>query len=116
MTQTLSPATDRSARLRLAIPALVLAVVAFAGGRLSAGGPEATWADGAADVVEQKVTIESGGWTFGFEGSLWWVDASGRRHEDGFPECLAGDGSHPVRFAWAAVDGRRTVTAVDCRG
>lgn len=105
-------------RARAAVAALALAILAFAVGRFSAPGPRATWADGVADVVGEKVTIESGGWTYGFEGPVTWVDPARVAGDRDFPACLRGDGSHPVRFAWTGVDGPgvRVVAAVDCRG
>ena len=81
------------------------------------------WKSGTAHLGEQQISIESGGWTYGAEGSIpAWIDTQGTRHDGGWPDCLDGPvgSDRAVRFRAPTVhvDGGsfRPIVVVDCRG
>jgi hypothetical protein len=100
--------------------AVVVGAVGFAFGRSHARA--ADWHSGVGYIGDNEASIRVGGWTYGIEGSVpEWIDTSGERHLDGWPECVAPVGtSKVIRFASVnvAVAGSswRQVVVVDCRG
>jgi hypothetical protein len=76
---------------------------------------------GRAAVGGHVASIESGGWWYGVNDSVAWIDASGSFHEDGWPACLRPEGTtRTVRFGAVPVTipdsvGFRPVLWVDCR-
>ena len=121
------PAADRSSRtvprgarwVGLMVAAAIVLTVGYAIGH-SDSDPE--WRQGSAHVGTDQASITVDDWTYGISTSVAWIDRSGSRHEDGWPECLdvpAGTTVEGVRFATVAVevdgDGWREVVLVDCR-
>lgn len=94
---------------------MIVALGAFGLGRVTAPDDPITWENGRADVVAQKVTIETPSWTYGFEGPIGWIDPAGTS-SSGFPSCLAAGATTDVRFAWVPVAelGTREVVAIHC--
>jgi hypothetical protein len=117
MTSTAAtPATRRTPSSGVVLIAVVIAAIgAFLLGRATAPDNPLTWESGRADVVGQKVTIETSNWTYGFEGPVGWIDSAGSR-ASGFPACLATGTGTEVRFAWVPVAelGTREVVAIHC--
>jgi hypothetical protein len=75
---------------------------------------------GSADVGDRTVTITSDGYSYGFTGTVAWIDPAGILHNSGWPTCLPTSSTVMVRFAWTLVtypDGSsgRQVAYVDCR-
>jgi hypothetical protein len=75
---------------------LVIAFVAFG---IGASQSDAEVMTGRAHIGHNMATIESGGWFYGVNESIAWMDADGSFHEDGWPACLQPDGTiRTVRF------------------
>ena len=99
----------------------VVTVIAYAAGRNSAPTHTIT-RTGTAHVGDDEASIVAGGWTYGVQGSVPWVDGDGSFHDGGWPSCLAPVGS-TVRLSFGEVavhapnrTGYRAVVWVDCRG
>jgi hypothetical protein len=76
---------------------LVIAFVAFG---IGASQSDAEVMTGRAHIGHNMASIESGGWFYGVNESIAWIDADGSSHEDGWPTCLQPEGTtQTVRFA-----------------
>jgi hypothetical protein len=81
----------------------------------------ATWRTGRAYVGLHQVSVQTDGWTYGFDGNVQWIDAAGVVHDGDWPSCVdvPPGTTKPLRFA--AVDVRaagsewRPVVMVSCR-
>ena len=78
---------------------------------------------GTAHVLDHQMSVEVGGWTYGFEETVpLWIDAAGTTHDRGWPNCLRPIGAKVrVRFGEVPVTsptgfGAREIVWVDCRG
>ncbi|NYG08345.1 hypothetical protein BJ986_002832 [Phycicoccus badiiscoriae] len=77
------------------------------------------WLTGSAHVstMGRQASFVADGWSYGFMGSVSWIDAQGVMHMDGWPDCLT-DQTKSARFEAEsqAVDViGKPVLAVDCR-
>ncbi len=105
-----------------AVAAVLLAAVAAAAG-FAAGEHHSRQRvlTGSAYVGEKVATVKVGGWAYGIDQTVPWVDARGTFHDSGWPSCLSPVGATVrVRFAEVPVSGAvgiswRQVVWVDCR-
>ena len=79
------------------------------------------WHTGQAYIGDHEASVTTPGWTYGFESSVPWIDATGASHDDGWPDCVNPSGTQKlVTFATATVTVNgatsRPVVLVDCRG
>jgi hypothetical protein len=84
----------------------VAVVIAYLGGEH--GRDRLTVRHGVAQVGLNQASVKVGGWWYGINASVPWVDDTNSWHESGWPTCLA-----PVGSAVAITFGEITVTGPD---
>jgi len=119
------PAVGHRRLPRAAVVAVAIALVAggVGGYALSQHRNGVHALTGTAYIGKHQMSVEVGGWTYGFRQTVpLWIDTSGTTHDGGWPDCLRPIGAKVrVRFGEVPVTaptgaGEREVVWVDCRG
>ena len=100
----------------------MVALVALSGGigwAVGSSRSNEVWLSGAAHTSPEthEATIQSGGWSYGVDSSVPWIDTASANHDHGWPTCLQGDSTVRILVTRDPVQpiGLKPVLVVDCR-